>query len=213
MNLKIWEIYQIREGRSWLQNENTRKWSSVPIQHEVMEIMAHFVQRQIVENIQTKMYYCLITDGTIDVASLEHFTLCLRLCRPRNYGKWRNVHGFNVYIILVKFYLQLLNILIRLVFDRLRGHCFDGHHRSRLKDPYCTLAFVEYEKLIIIAFVEQRLKNKIVRSDYRELLKLTRLFLRGNTVGNKKIEIHPPGAMHQARWVARTICCLKILVY
>jgi len=29
----------------------------------------------------------------------------------------------------------------------------------------------------------------------------------------KKIKIHPPGAMHQTRWMARAIYCLKIFIF
>jgi len=35
--------------------------------------------------------------------------------------------------------------------------------------------------------------------------------LNGNL--DKKLKIHPPGAMHQARWMSRAIYCLKIYIF
>lgn len=60
----------------------------------------------------------------------------------------------------------------------------------------------------LLTFYNQELQKTIVRDDYRELIELSIIFLGGDN--EKKINIRPPGAMHQARWMARAIYSLKI---
>lgn len=60
----------------------------------------------------------------------------------------------------------------------------------------------------LLTFYNQELQKTIVRDDYRELVELSITFLGGDK--EKKIKIRPPGAMHQARWMARAIYSLKI---
>jgi hypothetical protein len=55
------------------------------------------------------------------------------------------------------------------------------------------------------------LQNKCFREDYKELIELSIIFLNGNL--DKKLKIHPPGAMHQVRWMSRAIYCLKIYIF
>lgn len=50
-----------------------------------------------------------------------------------------------------------------------------------------------------------------LRGDYQELFELGILFLNGDS--NHEIRIRPPGAMHQARWMARAIYCLKMYLF
>lgn len=60
----------------------------------------------------------------------------------------------------------------------------------------------------LIEFNQAELTKKIARDDNRELIELSTIYLGGDT--EKKIKIRPPGAMHQARWMARAIYSLKI---
>lgn len=60
----------------------------------------------------------------------------------------------------------------------------------------------------LIAFYRTELTKEIARDDYRELIELSIIFLGGDA--EKKFKIRPPGAMHQARWMARAIYSLKI---
>jgi hypothetical protein len=63
----------------------------------------------------------------------------------------------------------------------------------------------------LIDFYYAELKNVMVREDYRELIELSIIFLGGDA--EKKFKIRPPGAMHQARWMARAIYSLKLLLF
>lgn len=60
----------------------------------------------------------------------------------------------------------------------------------------------------LLDFYSAELQKTIVRDDYRELIELSVMFLGGNK--NRELKIRPPGAMHQARWMARAIYSLKI---
>lgn len=62
--------------------------------------------------------------------------------------------------------------------------------------------------LSILRFYKAALKKTFIREDYRELIELCVVFLNGDP--EKKIKIKPPGALHQARWMARAIYSLKI---
>ena len=64
----------------------------------------------------------------------------------------------------------------------------------------------EIDQLVI--FYNCELQKKIVRDDHHELIELSIIFLGGDE--EKKLKIRPPGAMHQARWMARAIYSLKI---
>lgn len=67
-----------------------------------------------------------------------------------------------------------------------------------------------YDAIIseLLAFYVKELQSSIVRDDYRELIELSIIFLGGDE--EKQFKIRPPGAMHQARWMARAIYSLKI---
>lgn len=81
---------------------------------------------------------------------------------------------------------------------------------SGLEDQYCSSA-IENIREDILNFVRSQLEIKNSRDDYKEFLELVLIFIGGHF--EKKIKIHPPGAMHQARWMARAIYCLKIFIF
>ncbi|GBN09203.1 hypothetical protein AVEN_232014-1 [Araneus ventricosus] len=55
----------------------------------------------------------------------------------------------------------------------------------------------------MFVILEKKIKKQKLRGDFKELTELCIMFLGGDT--EKKFKIHPPGAMHQARWMARAI--------
>ena len=63
----------------------------------------------------------------------------------------------------------------------------------------------------LVMFYNCELQKEIVRDDYRALIELSIIYFGGDK--EKKLKIRPPGAMHQARWMARTIYSLKICLY
>jgi hypothetical protein len=66
---------------------------------------------------------------------------------------------------------------------------------SRLEDQYCSSA-IENIREDTLNFVRSLLEIKNSRNDYNEFLELVLIFIGGNF--EKKIKIHPPGAIHQA---------------
>ncbi|XP_050532291.1 uncharacterized protein LOC126900540 [Daktulosphaira vitifoliae] len=79
-----------------------------------------------------------------------------------------------------------------------------------IDDVECCSALENYRNNIL-QFSRAMLRIGCFRDDYKELLELSIIFLNGDS--DKKIKIHPPGAMHQARWMSRAIYCLKIYLY
>lgn len=63
----------------------------------------------------------------------------------------------------------------------------------------------------LLDFYRIELTKNISRDDYRELIELSIIFLGGDT--DHKFKIRPPGAIHQARWMARAIYSLKISLF
>ncbi|XP_063385404.1 uncharacterized protein LOC134671472 [Cydia fagiglandana] len=60
----------------------------------------------------------------------------------------------------------------------------------------------------LLGFYWKELKKNTVRDDYRELIELSVIYLGGDS--ENKLKIKPPGAMHQARWMARAIYAIKM---
>lgn len=69
---------------------------------------------------------------------------------------------------------------------------------------------INKEKNQIIDFCRCQLKKDHARSDYRELLELTILFLGIVPEGHN---FRPPGPMHHARWMSKAIYTLKLYLF
>ena len=78
------------------------------------------------------------------------------------------------------------------------------------KDPsnYC-FAPNSPENTNIIIMCQRVLSNQNMRGDYKELAQLIIMYLDG---GNTLFNIQAPGALHRARWMAKLIYSLKIIL-
>lgn len=63
----------------------------------------------------------------------------------------------------------------------------------------------------MIAFAQDQLNKFQPRDDYKELLDLTIVYLGG--VPSKGISFKAPAGLHRARWMAKAIYCLKIMLF
>lgn len=63
----------------------------------------------------------------------------------------------------------------------------------------------------ILSFAMQKIREDFPRSDYQEFLELIIIFLGG--VPPRGLKFSKPGAMHHARWMAKIIYSLKILIF
>ncbi|XP_040063052.2 zinc finger MYM-type protein 1-like [Ixodes scapularis] len=114
--------------KTWLTRRD--KWLSSDIQNEIIKIMAHKLQRDVVEEVKRSPFFGIIADGTTDVAGDEQFTLCLRWVENASLEIKEEFIGVysppdskaNTLFMAVK------DMLVRLGLDfsSLRGHCFDG---------------------------------------------------------------------------------------
>ncbi|KAK4295407.1 hypothetical protein Pmani_032022 [Petrolisthes manimaculis] len=77
-------------------------------------------------------------------------------------------------------------------------------------DDYTAKAVAEF-KDEMVQMLEMAVKVKQPRDDYRELLELTIIFL--GAVLPQGIHFAAPGAMHQARWMAKVIYTFKVWMF
>ena len=60
----------------------------------------------------------------------------------------------------------------------------------------------------MLTFYKTELEKPFIRDDYRKLVELCVVFLGGDT--ENKLKLRPPGALYQARWMARAIYSKEI---
>ena len=66
-------------------------------------------------------------------------------------------------------------------------------------------------KEIIVDFCEDLLKKGFIRCDYKELAELTLLYLTGD-LQNGTFTFKRPGALHKARWMAKLLYSIKMVI-
>jgi len=66
----------VPELAQWLKRKIT--WTSHDIQNEILEIMAHSIQRDIASDIRDAVWFSLIVDETTDISVKEQVSICLR---------------------------------------------------------------------------------------------------------------------------------------
>lgn len=79
---------------------------------------------------------------------------------------------------------------------------------STFKKSYKYLKDVENE---ISLFCRQRLNDYFLRDDYREFIELILIFLGGSPP--RGIKFRQPGAYYLARWMAKAMYCIKIVLF
>ncbi|CAH0562819.1 unnamed protein product [Brassicogethes aeneus] len=92
--------------------------------------------------------------------------------------------------------------------DKIKCFCFDTTAVNTDPD---ALRCVENIVGSTISFAEKQLNDYQPRDDYKKLLTLTIIFLGG--VPNKRISFRAPAGLHRARWMAKSIYCLKIFMF
>lgn len=85
-----------------------------------------------------------------------------------------------------------------------------NEYLTGIENIKCCLA-LEDVRNEILNFCRNSLTKNCYRHDYKELLELVIVFL--NSDLEKKIQIHPPGAMQQAHCMSRAIYCLNIYMF
>jgi hypothetical protein len=113
---------------SWIEKRDN--WTSDTIQNEILQMLAHDVQRQIVADIDKSPYIGIIADGTTDEDGKEQFSVSVR---------YLDIEHFVVHDAFLGFYnptsstadvltAAIVDVLQRLAIpiNKLRGHSFDG---------------------------------------------------------------------------------------
>lgn len=63
----------------------------------------------------------------------------------------------------------------------------------------------------VLTFAHKKINESFPRNDYNEFLQLLIILLGGSPP--RGIKFTKPGAIHHARWMAKTIYCLKIIIF
>jgi hypothetical protein len=90
----------------------------------------------------------------------------------------------------------------------------DQHNFKPLEDAHLSLPILTQLRQGVISFLQSYLSSDsayLPRDDYRELINLCLLILGAS----RETEYHfrLPGAVHQARWMAKVIYCFKIMLF
>lgn len=117
----------VPELRNFLQKRNN--FLSHDMQNELIQIMAHIVQKSIVDDLQKSDFLSVIADGTTDISGTEQFSICIRcvdsMLVPQEYflGLYEPPDSKGCTLASV-----LKDVFIRLQLDwnKLRGQCYDG---------------------------------------------------------------------------------------
>lgn len=66
--------------RTWLNKRD--RWLSGDVQNEILKIMAHSVQRMLIDRITQAPFYAIMADSTTDTSGQEQFSVCIRYVSP-----------------------------------------------------------------------------------------------------------------------------------
>lgn len=111
-------------------------------------------------------------------------------------------------------------IIVAEVFEKCFG-CSSGPEIQlfkRFRNAWKTIDTSSYEtdhenhswKGTVLSFCQEQLNCRHPRADYKELLQLSVIFLGGDI---PNFDFKQPGAMHRARWMAKIIYSIKIVLF
>lgn len=99
-------------------------WLSDTIQNEMIELLAHAVQRRLVSGAMVSHYFGLTADGTTDISSSEQFSCHVHYCvNSVFWGFYSAVDSKadTLFRCITDIFLRL-----HLPIEKLQGYCFDG---------------------------------------------------------------------------------------
>ncbi|MEL7307700.1 MAG: DUF4371 domain-containing protein, partial [Pseudomonadota bacterium] len=114
----------------FLNREDRRfKFTSWQIQNELLKLMAHAVQRKLIEDIKSCGFYSMMIDETTDVSGKEQVVFCIRYIKndlsPSEvfiaFNDTDSVTGESLSNLALTFLKQM-----GLPLDMMRGQCYDG---------------------------------------------------------------------------------------
>ena len=114
--------------QEWLHIE-TKRFTSLAIQNEILKDMAMHILRSIVKKIKKSSYYSIMADETTDVIRREQFVICIRSV-DNDLSANKDFIGLHELSVTDRETLAstLKNVVLRLglAAERLRGQCYDG---------------------------------------------------------------------------------------
>lgn len=105
-------------------------WTSNTIQNEILGMLAHDVQRQIVVDVTKSPYIGLVADGTTDTDGKEQFSIVVRYLSTDDFGVHDAFLGMynptNSTADALTAAIRDVLVRLQIPMDKLRGHSFDG---------------------------------------------------------------------------------------
>ena len=102
VNLRANDIPELKQ---WLQRKDT--WTSNIVHNEIIEMLAHSVQRDIAHDIQQSPYFAVVADGTTDISGLEQLSITVQHASVHFKSYWHYLHCTNFRLQLHIFKLAL----------------------------------------------------------------------------------------------------------
>ena len=113
---------------NWL-NRAQDKFTSPPIQNEILQIMALTILRNVADDIRKNKYFSIMVDETTDISNKEQLVFCLRHV-DENFEAHEDLIGMYSLDSTTSEYIEkvILDVLLRLSLplSDCRGQCYDG---------------------------------------------------------------------------------------
>ena len=125
--LMLERTYADPAARDWLLRRDN--WMGCECQNEILELLAHAVQRKIMAEAQSSPYYGLIADGTTDITSCEQFSCHLFYTDQQFTQKCQFLGFYNAADTTSETLFRCIKDLflrLNLPLNKLQGYCFDG---------------------------------------------------------------------------------------
>lgn len=126
-NLVLERAADFPEICTWLKRRNN--WLSNTIENEIVHLMAHEVQREIVTEVKDSHFFAIIADGTTDVCGDEQVSICIQYATQNMEPSTTFVGFYNAPSTTREVLTSVLkDILLRLdlPIEKLQGFAFDG---------------------------------------------------------------------------------------
>ena len=120
-------VFDVPALNEWFNKRDN--WLSGETQNELLEIMAHSVQRNLLKNIHEAPFFSVIADGTTDIFGMEQFAVCIRYTNKNFEPEEVFLGMYNAPDSTAKTLCRVIeDVAVRCCLDMNKPctHCFDG---------------------------------------------------------------------------------------
>ena len=180
-------------------------------QHQAAAVFEHLVDWSVVDNVEA-----LCCDSTASNTGRVKGA-CIKLEQALDKDLLYLICRHHIYELVLKCTFEIKfgkstapDVTFFKEFEGFWKYVKQNEYENGLSDSYVK-EHLKDEQDRILLFCSARLEQRQPRSDYKEFLELVIIFLGGELPTGTTF--HPPGAIHNARWMAKAIYCLKIFLF